>query len=485
MKILLSPFIWVLNTFYNLTGSYGLALILFAIVVKIILFPFQLKGKKSMIQMNLVSGQMQRLQKQYGKDRERYNLEVQKLYEREHINPMSGCLWSFIPLLILLPLYSIIREPLVYLMNVNADNLGAIADVLNWGQVAFDQHWIKTAGEAFNNGGYHQLYLSSLITPDNVAAVQAVAGEGARIFSINFDFLGIFNLALVPQLKFWTIEGGLALFLLPVISAASGFVFSLISQKTNAVNQQTADAQNNASMKTMLIMMPLMSLWIGFAMPAALCLYWIIQNVLSMLQEFICGKMLKKDYEEAAAKAAERERMEKEEEKERKRKAAEERARRIEEALHAKGKKKKEILESMEKDNKDTAAIAVSGIGLRSYARGRAYDPNRFSPEGPTPYHDPDRDWDNAKKAEESKPEEKKSRFGRKKKAEEPAVPAAAEEKKAAPAAPEQPEPAAEEKPSTEPAPAVENRPEDAPEAEAPYAAESEEDIPAEEDSKE
>ena len=66
MKILLSPFIWVLNTFYNLTGSYGLALILFAIVVKIILFPFQLKGKKSMIQMNLVSGQMQRLQKQYG-----------------------------------------------------------------------------------------------------------------------------------------------------------------------------------------------------------------------------------------------------------------------------------------------------------------------------------------------------------------------------------------------------------------------------------
>ena len=122
MKILLSPFIWVLNTFYNLTGSYGLALILFAIVVKIILFPFQLKGKKSMIQMNLVSGQMQRLQKQYGKDRERYNLEVQKLYEREHINPMSGCLWSFIPLLILLPLYSIIREPLVYLMNVNADS---------------------------------------------------------------------------------------------------------------------------------------------------------------------------------------------------------------------------------------------------------------------------------------------------------------------------------------------------------------------------
>ena len=157
MKILLSPFVWVLNTFYQMTGSYGLALILFALVVKIILFPFQLKGKKSMIQMNMLSGQMQKLQKQYGKDRERYNAEIQKLYEREKVNPMGGCLWSFIPLFILLPLYSIIREPLVYLMNVDVNNLTAIADVLNWGQVAFDQNWIKTAGDAFNNGGYHQL----------------------------------------------------------------------------------------------------------------------------------------------------------------------------------------------------------------------------------------------------------------------------------------------------------------------------------------
>ncbi|MBS5135967.1 MULTISPECIES: YidC/Oxa1 family membrane protein insertase [Eubacteriales] len=476
MKILLSPFVWVLNTFYQMTGSYGLALILFALVVKIILFPFQLKGKKSMIQMNMLSGQMQKLQKQYGKDRERYNAEVQKLYEREKVNPMGGCLWSFIPLFILLPLYSIIREPLVYLMNVDVNNLSAIADVLNWGQVAFDQNWIKTAGEAFNNGGYHQLYLSSLITPENMAAVQAVAGEGANIFPINFDFLGIFNLALVPQLKFWTISGGFALFLLPVISAVSGFIFSLISQKTNAVNKQSADAQNNPTMKTMLITMPLISLWIGFSMPAALCLYWIIQNLLSMVQEFICGKMLKKDYEEAAAKAAERERLEKEEEKERKRLAAEERARRIEEAKHAKGKKKKEILESMEKDNKDTAVISVSGIGLRSYARGRAYDPNRFSPDGPTPYHDPDRDWDNAKQAQDTQ-EEKKSLFGRKKKAEEPVQTPVVEEEKPV-------TPVEEPKISTPETPAVENESADDV-AEAPYAPESEEETSPEDDSKE
>ena len=405
-KLILTPFIWVLNAFYTVTGSYGLALIFFAIVVKAILFPFQLKGKKGMIQMNLLSGKMQQLQKAYGKDRERYNQEVQKLYEREKVNPMSGCLWSFLPIFILIPLYSIIREPLYYLMDVSRDALPAIADAVNWGQAAFDAGFIKEAGAAFVDNGYNQLYLASFITPDNLSAVQAVAGEGARVFAINFDFLHIFDLSRIPVLQFWTVEGGFALFLLPVISAASSVVFSLISQKTNAVNQQASQA-NNSTMRTMLIITPLISLWIGFTMPAALCLYWIIQNILSMGTEFISGKLLKKDYEEAAARRAEQERLEKEEEKERKRKQAEERARRAEELKNAKGKKKKELLSSMEKESKgDSAVISVSGVGMRSYARGRAYDPYRFSPDGPTPYHDPDREWDGAKSQEAGKKKE-------------------------------------------------------------------------------
>ena len=114
MGIILKPFAWLLLTFYNIFNSYGLALILFAIVIKLILFPVSLKSKKSMIQMNLLSGKMQQLQKQYGKDRERYNLEVQKLYEREKVNPMGGCLWSLIPMIVLIALYGIIREPITY-----------------------------------------------------------------------------------------------------------------------------------------------------------------------------------------------------------------------------------------------------------------------------------------------------------------------------------------------------------------------------------
>ena len=110
MGIFLMPFALLLKFFYDFFQSYGIALILFALIIKLVLFPFSLKGKRSMIQMNLLSGKMQQLQKQYGKDRERYNLEVQKLYEKEKVNPMSGCLWSFIPILFLMVLYGIIRE---------------------------------------------------------------------------------------------------------------------------------------------------------------------------------------------------------------------------------------------------------------------------------------------------------------------------------------------------------------------------------------
>lgn len=388
-QIILSPFVWLLTVFYNLFGSYGLALIFFAIVVKLILFPFSLKGKRSMIQMNMLSDKMQKLQKQYGKDKERYNLELQKLYEKEKVNPMSGCLWSFVPLLILFPLYAIIRQPLKYMMGVNSqDLLNAVANAVQWNSAALDMGWIKEAADSFANTGYNQLYLASLITPENLASVQAAVGEaGSKVFSINFDFLGLIDLSQTPQLKFWTISGGFGLFLLPVISAASGFVFSLISMKTNSVNQKSAQAANNATAKSMLIVSPLMSLWIGFAMPAALCVYWIANNLLSMLQEFLCGKLLKKDYEKAAAQQAERERQEKEEEKERRRLAAEERARRLEEEKQNKGRKKKAEKKPAEEEEKIPGAVKeASRVGMRQYARGRAYDPYRYSAEGPTAY---------------------------------------------------------------------------------------------------
>ena len=108
LQIIMTPFSWLLRVFCELFNSYGIALILFTIIIKIILFPLNLKGKKGMIKMSLVSGQLRELQKRYGNDRERYNREVQKFYAENKVSPTGGCLWSLLPLLILWPLYAII-----------------------------------------------------------------------------------------------------------------------------------------------------------------------------------------------------------------------------------------------------------------------------------------------------------------------------------------------------------------------------------------
>ena len=402
MKILLSPFVWVLNTFYQMTGSYGLALILFALVVKIILFPFQLKGKKSMIQMNMLSGQMQKLQKQYGKDRERYNAEVQKLYEREKVNPMGGCLWSLIPLVLLIALFYIIREPLTHFMSLSADQIALLADQLNWSTEAVAHGWVSQSnmdkllqqlanGEittVFQNGSYNQVYLASLINESNLPALQAALGEaGSRLFAMDFTFLGM-NLAYIPSWKFWV--GGLSafgLFLLPLVSTGVSFLSMKVSMATNKINNQVKNDQMDKTNRMMMYTMPLMSLWIGFTVPAGLSIYWITQYLVTMVQEVICSKLLKKDYEAARAAAEERERREKEEEKQRKEEARLERQRRIEEEKKNKGKKKPAQKKNNDEPEQEGVNKNDSREGIRAYARGRSYIPNRFGEV--TPYTDP------------------------------------------------------------------------------------------------
>lgn len=370
----MTPFTWLLTMFYQFFNNYGVALILFALVIKVLLFPLSLKGKRSMIQMNMISGKVKKLQKQYAKDQAKYNEEVQKLYEKENVNPMGGCLWSMLPLFILLPLYAIIRQPLKYMMGLTAEQISMVAQSLNW--VA---QKTLSGGKEFSNVGYNQLYLASLITPDKVSAVQAAVGNTIKeIFSINFSFLGV-DLSRQPQLGSWK-EGlmGIGLFLVPVVSALTSILFSIVTTKTNQLNKQ----QEGNSNKAMMLISPVMSLWIGFSMPAALSIYWIANNVLGLGQELLSGRLLKKDYERAAEEQKRRELEEKEEEKRLRREKAEEKARQAEEARKNKGKKQKDP----DEDKMTPEQKAASRVGMRQYARGRAYDPDRYG--GVTPYHE-------------------------------------------------------------------------------------------------
>ena len=288
LQIIMTPFSWLLRVFCQVFDSYGIALILFTIVVKLILFPFNLKAKKSMIKMNLISGQLKEIQKRCGNDRERYNQEVQKFYSENNVSPMGGCGWSLLPLVILYPLYAIIRRPFRYMMNLTDNAITSVANALGWSDYAT------------MTGAYKELTLAADLNSTNLGTASAAAGSS--LFVINFTFLGL-HLEEIPQLMFW--QGGIdwnsiGLFLLPIISAVLSFLSMLVSQRTNRMNRnQELDKSTASTNRTMMIISPLISLWIGYSMPAGLCVYWIANSLLMMVQEVICGKILRKDYEAA------------------------------------------------------------------------------------------------------------------------------------------------------------------------------------------
>ena len=371
-QILMTPFSWLLKMFCQVFNSYGIALFLFTVIVKILMFPLNLKGKRSMIKMNVVNAQVQEIQKRCGNDRERYNQELQKFYTENNVDPFGGCGWTLLPVLFLWPLYAIIRRPLKYMMWLTEDAVKAVAGALDWTAVQ---------GAEFTAVGTNELILGSMINAENLTTAQAAVGAAAaNVFLINFNFLGV-DLSQVPSLFFWQSEkwisgdywGAIGLFLLPLISAGLSIVSMLVTQKTNQMNRNQEIKMN----WSMMLMGPVISLWIGFSMPAGLCIYWISNSVLGMVQEVICGRMLRKDYEAAQREMEEQQKKAKEAEKERRRKSAEKKA-----AALAAGKSGKKQPQAKKKG----MDVSASREGLRTYARGRAYDPNRYPV---TPYHDP------------------------------------------------------------------------------------------------
>ena len=372
------PFAWLVRLFYNLTNSYGVALILFTLVIKLIMLPFQMKSKKSMMRMSRVSGQMQELQTRYAKNQAKLQEEMQKLYEEEGVNPMSGCLWSLIPFPILIALYSIIRQPITHFMMLSKDVLQTVvqsaadAGVNLTNIVMMDK---ATGTPALKDGLYQ------LASYGQINLVKAVQEMGLSTpegwFDMNYNFLGL-DLTATPweYVKNFTFTWAvIGVILIPILAGLSQFVFSKLTMKT----QPQADAGGGASMKSMMYMMPLMSVYIAFIMPAALGVYWIAQSVFSLIQEAILNKTFsaKLSEEEEArfqARQADRQRrMEEARVQEQQRKQEEQKKKTLREKQQA-----AQAAKAVKAAKAATSTTEAGRVGDRPYARGRAYKADRY-----------------------------------------------------------------------------------------------------------
>lgn len=372
------PFAWLVRLFYDLTNSYGVALILFTLVIKLIMLPFQMKSKKSMMRMSRVSGQMQDLQKRYAKNQAKFQEEMQKLYEEEGVNPMSGCLWSFLPLPILMALYSIIRQPITHFMMLSKDVLQTVVQSVADAGVDLTNIVMmdKVTGAPALKDGLYQMAAYGQIN-----LVKAVQEMGLSTpdgwFNVNYKFLGL-DLTATPweYVKSFTFTWAvIGVILIPILAGLSQFVFSKITMKT----QPQADAAGGASMKSMMYMMPLFSVYIAFVMPAALGVYWIAQSVFSLIQEAILNKTLsaKMEAEEEArfqARQADRQkRMEEARIQERQRQQDEQKKQTLREKQQA-----AQAAKAVKAAKAATSTTEAGRVGDRPYARGRAYKADRY-----------------------------------------------------------------------------------------------------------
>ena len=130
MDFIAKPFGWLLMTLYEFTKNYGAAILLFALVVKVVLLYFSAKSKKSMMRSARFTPYLKELEAKYEGNKQKYQEEVSRLYKEEHINPMGGCLWSLIPFPILLALYRAIRFPITIMMGVPSEAYEKIQNVL-------------------------------------------------------------------------------------------------------------------------------------------------------------------------------------------------------------------------------------------------------------------------------------------------------------------------------------------------------------------
>lgn len=304
--VIVRPFGIALMFIYQLVQSYGLAVILFAVMTTLLLLPLGYHSKKGMRKMTAVQGKMQELQKKYANNKAKLNEEVMKLYEKENISPMGGCLPTFIQLPIMMGLYYAVQKPLTFMMGISDESITKLGELVG----------INVAEVAASSVTY-QLDIAQALNQFLDGAgqftqqVTSISSDIAQyLIPVNFSFLGL-DLSMKPEFTNPSI-----LWIIPILSGLTAFLSSWLSQKMQGTTIQ-------GTMKTMLYTMPLMSVYFGFIFPASIGIYWVARNVLMILQEFTLTKVLNWRHPiESDIQKAERE-------KEEKRRAHEEKMKRL------------------------------------------------------------------------------------------------------------------------------------------------------------
>ena len=205
------PFGWVFWAILQLINNYGVALILFSLIVKILLYPLQYKGKKGMLAQQRLQPKIKDIEARYKNDRNAYNAALQELYSQNGISPMSGCLPMLLTFPIMIGLYRVIRQPLSYVFGVSKDALTALINELS---ASSAEAATALAGMVDGSAAINEITMMKYLPKTSE-------------YFIDMNFLGL-DLTQTPRFGFeWLV-------ILPILSGATALLMSILSQKMQA-----------------------------------------------------------------------------------------------------------------------------------------------------------------------------------------------------------------------------------------------------------
>ena len=265
---------YLLWLFYEIFHNYGIAIIFFTLVTKLLMIPFSIKQQKSMASQMKMAARQRELQQKYANDRDKMNAELQKLYQKENYNPMGGCATSLLPFPIMIGIYYSVIYPLQNTLHLAKDSISNATAVFS-----------KIPGVSMNSQYLelevmrHFPVLKDYFVSNGIFNAEEVAK--IENFSDGFRFLGMDMLAIPQQSSFASM-----LWVIPVLCLVSYFAVQWISQKMSGQQQQ-----QQGCMKIMFIALPLFSAYWAYIMPAAVGLYWVVSSVLQIVQTIVLHKM--------------------------------------------------------------------------------------------------------------------------------------------------------------------------------------------------
>ena len=291
---------FIIENIYNFVQNYGLAIILFTIIIKLVLLPLNVRSQKAMRKQQKIQPVLQELQKKYANDQQKLQQETMKLYKENNISMMGGCLPMLIQMPILIGLYRVIQSPISYLLRVDWGDLADTANpvvqeiyrlrdaMLNLGYNL--GNYVEAAADVIKKSGQIQLSRWADIIGANGSFLNGVTG-GEHPWVINFNFLGL-DLSNAPSAAFskimaldfsnWSI---IALLIIPVLAVVASLVSMKVTQAQTGQNKNNENSQATQMSKTMTYMMPVMTGFFTFTLPAGLGLYWIISSTVQIIQQ--------------------------------------------------------------------------------------------------------------------------------------------------------------------------------------------------------